>query len=422
MTSFTILAALMLLLAIALLIRPLLRTPKSSTVDQQSLNLDIYKQHLQELDSDLENGQINQAEYTIAQQDLEKQLIMDIPDSEQKTESDLNRSPLSQVTIIITLPILAIGLYLYLGEPDALNAPQVKHVSAADAHANAKQPEKALPSVSEMIVKLEQKIQEEPNNVQGWRLLSRAYMHTRQFDKAEKAYNTLTTLKSDDPNIWADYADIVAVNQKGSLDGKPFEYIKRALALQPKHPKALWLAGTYHFQKNNYKKAIRFWDSLKAQIPPASKDADMINASINDAKKRLGLPLESKADIASTEKTKTGAELGITGTVTLSKRLSEKTSPTDTVFVYARAAQGPRMPLAIVKKQVKDLPFEFTLDDSMAMMPQMKLSNFESVVVTARISKSGNAMTQPGDLIAEEINTTSRNSKPVSLKIDHITP
>ena len=412
----------MLLLAIVILVRPLLRTPKSNTVDQQSLNLDIYKQHLQELDNDLENGQINQAEYTIAQQDLEKQLIMDIPESAAKTKSDVNRSPLTQITVIIALPILAIGIYFYLGKPEAINAPQAKQVNASDAHANAKKPAKALPSVSEMIVKLEQKIQQEPNNVQGWRLLSRAYMHTRQFEKAEKAYNTLTTLQTDDPNIWADYADIVAVNQKGSLDGKPFEYTKRALALQPKHPKALWLAGTYHFQKDDYKKAIRFWDVLKAQLPPASKDAVMLTASINDAKKRLGMPLESKPEIASTEQTKTEISHGITGTVTLSKELSGKTSPTDTVFVYARAAKGPRMPLAIVKKQVKDLPFEFTLDDSMAMMPQMKLSNFESVVVTARISKTGNAMTQPGDLIAKEINITSKNSKPVSLEIDHITP
>ncbi|NOY67134.1 MAG: c-type cytochrome biogenesis protein CcmI [Gammaproteobacteria bacterium] len=423
MTSFTIIAALMLLLAIVLLLRPLLRSPEKNNIDQKSLNLDIYKQHLQELDADLDSGLITQEDYASAQQDLEKQLIIDVPDTPKESIEDKQRSPFSQIAIVIIIPVVTIGLYLYLGSPDTLDTPPATQMNSADAHANAKanKSAKALPSVPEMIVKLEEKVAQEPKNIQGWELLSRSYMHTRQFEKAEKAFQTLTELKIDDPNLWADYADIAAVNRNGKLEGKPFEFTKRALSLQPKHPKALWLAGTYHFQKNNYTTAIRFWEILKSLLPPESKDAAMITAGINDARKRLGLPIESAPAIANSEPAAVSS-LSIKGKVMLAKTLTDKASPTDTVFVYARASKGPRMPLAVVKKQVKDLPFEFTLDDSMAMMPQMKLSNFETVVITARISKSGNAITQSGDLIAKGINITTKNSSPVTLEINSVTP
>ena len=412
----------MLLLAIVLLIRPLLQTPKKESINQEALNLDLYKQHMQELDNDLANGQIEQQEYLTAQQDLEKQLIMDIPETSNEIREDKQRSPLSLAAVLVIIPVLAVVLYIYLGNPDTLDGVQTKQTNAADAHAKAGKPTKDLPSVSEMIVKLEQKVKEEPDSIQGWKLLSRSYMHTRQFKKAEIALRKLTELETNDPNSWANYADIVAVNQKGRLEGKPFEYTKRALSLQPKHPKALWLAGTYHFQQDNYKTAIRFWEILKAQLPPESTDTKMIMNSINDAKKRMGIKVETPTTIPATSSQASTTPVSISGNVKLSKNLADKTSPTDTVFVYARAAKGPRMPLAIIKKQVKDLPFEFTLNDAMAMMPQMKLSNFERVIVTARISKSGNAITQTGDLLAQGTQVKINENKKIVLEINSIAP
>lgn len=422
MISFSILAALMLVLAIILLIRPLLRPAKKESIDQKSLNLDIYKQHIKELDDDLENGQINQDEYAISQQDLEKQLILDIPATANEHSEDNKRSQTSLIAVALAIPVLTIGVYLYLGNPAALDISQAKQTNAADAHNKAGQSAKALPSVSEMIAKLEQRVKEEPENIEGWKLLSRSYMHTRQFIKAEAAYKILTGLKTDDPNLWADYADIIAVNQKGNLEGKPYELIKRALALEPKHPKSLWLAGTYHFQKNEYKKAIRFWDILKAQLPADSRDVKMITTSINDAKKSLGIKPETIPTTPEPGNQGNTMITSISGSVSLAKNLADKTSPTDTVFVYARAAKGSRMPLAIVKKQVKDLPFDFKLDDSMAMMPKMKLSNFDQVVISARISRSGNAVTQPGDMLAQNVNVKVGNQTSIHLEINTSAP
>jgi cytochrome c-type biogenesis protein CcmH len=423
MISFSIIAALMLLFAIVLLVRPLMRTPRDSKVERKQINLDIYKQRLAELDNDLAEGQIEQQEYQDAQQDLEKQLIFDVPENEQQQNLDSKRSQVSLISIIIAVPALAIGLYLYLGTPESIDMPAAAR-QAATPHDGAGSTDKPVPSVDEMIAKLEQRLQEQPDDAKGLYLLSRAYMHTQQFEKAEKSLEKLTQLATNDPNIWANYADVVAVNQKGKLAGRPYEYTKRALALDPKHAKALWLAGTYHFQQQQYDKAIRFWEILKQQIPDDSRDAEMLRNSISDAQKRLGIePTEQQAQqTLQPAQTDTATSASITGRVALADIMKDKVSPEDTVFVYARAASGPRMPLAIVRKQVKDLPFEFKLDDSMAMMPQMKLSNFDKVIVSARISKSGNAMTQSGDLISNQPEVEVKGKQALSLEIQSQVP
>lgn len=420
MISFSIIVALMLLAALVLVIRPLVKAPEDQQVEQEQVNLDIYQQKLAELETDLAEGQIEQQEYTAAQQDLEKQLIVDIPEQDAGGNIDNRRSQASLITLVIALPASALGLYLYLGTPTAINSVATQ-TQAASPHTGAVKPDQPMPSVAEMIVKIKQRLQENPEDAKGWNLLARSYMHTQQFEEAEQALEKLTTLVTDDPNIWANYADVAAVNQKGSLNGKPYELTKRALALEPKHPKALWLAGTYHYQQQSYDKAIRFWEILQGLLPPESKDADMINNSIVDARKQLGIvPTDQQPSAAPMAAAATSAS--VSGQVSLAAQLNDKVSPDDTVFVYARAASGPRMPLAVVKKQVKDLPFEFTLDDSMAMMPQMKLSNFESVVISARISKSGNAMTQSGDLVSNQPQVEVKGKPTVNLEIQQQVP
>jgi len=420
MISFSIIVALMLLGALVLVIRPLIRAPEDSNVERQQINLEIYQQKLVELESDLAEGQIEQQEYAAAQQDLEKQLIVDIPEQGAGENIDNRRSQASLITLVIALPASALGLYLYLGTPTAIN-PVATQTQAASPHAGAVKSDKPMPSVAEMIVKIKQRLQENPEDAKGWNLLARSYMHTQQFEEAEQALEKLTELVTDDPNIWANYADVAAVNQKGSLNGKPYELTKRALALEPKHPKALWLAGTYHYQQQSYDKAIRFWEILQGLLPPESKDAEMINTSIADARKQLGIaPTDQQASAAPMAAVATS--VSITGQVSLAAQLNDKVSPDDTVFVYARAASGPRMPLAIVRKQVKDLPFAFTLDDSMAMMPQMKLSNFDKVVVSARVSKSGDAMTQSGDLVSNQPQVEVNGKPTVTLEIQQQVP
>jgi cytochrome c-type biogenesis protein CcmH len=180
--------------------------------------------------------------------------------------------------------------------------------------------------------------------------------------------------------------------------------LDKALALDPNEPKTLALSGTAAMERGDYPAAVRHWEKLLKQIPSGSPDAKMVEDGIQQARTFMGMAKGGKAapeleqiNEASNQAPVAGKER-ITGTVTLSDALKGKADPTDTVFVLARAAQGPKMPLAILRKQVKDLPLRFSLDDSMAMSPEMKMSNFEQVVVVVRVSKSGTAMPQPGDL------------------------
>jgi len=418
MLSFYYFAALMLAAGIWLLARPLTRAPKSSYIENKQVNLDIYKQHVIELQSDLDNNLISQDEFDVAQKDLEKQLINDIPEQESAKPEQKAVSKNDLIMAIFLVPALAIGIYLHLGTPDAIETTSTKNVATKTSPHNGKAPATSAPSVMEMIQKFEQRLAQEPERVEDLKLLSRSYVHTKQFVKAEKIFARLTALVDNDPNLWAEYADIRGVNQKGDLSGKPYQFLQKALALKPDHMKSLWLAGTYYFQQQQFQQAIDTWQKLNALLDPASKTAQTIRNGIAQAQQKLGVPVTQEPAVANIATATTTAS--ISGSVSLDPKLAQQAKPTDTVFVYARAASGPPMPLAVVRKQVKDLPFNFTLDDSMAMMPQMKLSAFDKVVVTARISSSGNAITASGDLISNKNEIASNHVDKLELVIDSV--
>ena len=426
MTSFAIIAGLFILFAIIMLTRPLLKTPDLGKVDQKQVNLEIFKQRQAELEQDLQQGQIDQHEYEATRQDLEKQLLSDIPEQEETPTADNGKQTVSLLVTVVAIPLLAIGLYLYLGHPEAINNPNTHPESSArNPHGSSKKTTQA-PSIAEIVIKLEKKLKQEPDNKKVLFFLARSYTHLRQYKKAEQIYEQLTRLVPDNASYWADYADIAGVNQRGRLDGKPYELIKRALSVLPEHPKALWLAGTYYYQKMEYNKAIRFWKKLRALLPPASRNLKSINASIASAEQKLGIKpsasTETRIQPRKRAETAQASGISISGVARISDKLKSRTRPDDTVFIYARASKGPRMPLAVVRKKVRELPIKFTLNDSMAMMPQMKLSNFKNVVVSARISRSGNAITQSGDLSSAKVNVTLSDKQQLNLVIDRVVP
>jgi cytochrome c-type biogenesis protein CcmH len=197
----------------------------------------------------------------------------------------------------------------------------------------------------------------------------------------------------DDAQLLADYADALAMAQGRRLQGEPEKIVARALAADPNNIKALALAGTAAFDRKNYAEAVRHWERIGQLIPAGSEFADSLQASIAEARELGGIRApQAKAAVAAN---RSGS---VSGIAKLAPGLAGKVAPTDTVFIFARAAEGPRMPLAILRKRARELPVSFELDDSMAMSPQMKLSSFTHVVVGARVSKSANATPQPGDL------------------------
>jgi len=183
--------------------------------------------------------------------------------------------------------------------------------------------------------------------------------------------------------------------QGRTLQGEPEKIILRALAIDPDNVKALLLAGTAAFNRNDPRAAIRHWERALGVLPKESDMIQGVQASIAQARSLAGSPRE-KAQVAKPARTQGGSR--VSGVVRLAPELAGKVAPGDTVFIFARATEGPRMPLAILRKRGSDLPAEFTLDDSMAMAPQMKLSAFPRVIIGARVSKSANANPQPGDL------------------------
>ena len=305
--------------------------------------------------------------------------------------SEAARSPLPMIAGLssFVVVLLAAG-YLVVGAPLALD-PSVR-TAASNSGA-----EITFEQIEAMTQKLADRLKQQPDDVKGWTMLGRSYAVMGRHADAVPAFKQALALKPDDPNLLADYADALAVVNGRKLEGEPSKLIARALEIDPNNLKALSLAGTAAFLRKDFAGALRHWEKL-AQVAPDSDFARQIQGGIDEARRLAGGPAAGAQAQAQAPGTAAKPAASVSGTVTLSKQLAGKAAPDDTVFVFARAAEGSRVPLAILRKQVKDLPLKFTLDDSMAMSPAAKLSGSPKVIVGARVSKSGGALAQPGDL------------------------
>lgn len=298
--------------------------------------------------------------------------------------------------------------YWWTGRPGVLGQPPAGFTAASgapEAAGSAPQAQAVTPEqMTAMVEKLATRMQAQPDDPEGWNMLGRSYMNLGRLDEALAAYQRALKLRPDDATTLTDYADVLAVKNGRTLDGEPTKLLDRALKLEPDNLKALALAGTAAFNRSDFATAVKHWERV-AQIGPAGGQlVEMARSGVAEARERGKLPAAaagaaapSTAPTASTSSAAV-ATAGITGTVRLAAELQSQAAPEDIVFIFARPADGARMPLAIVRKQVKDLPFEFKLDDSQAMSPAARLSGAQRVIVGARISKSGQAMPQPGDL------------------------
>jgi cytochrome c-type biogenesis protein CcmH len=274
------------------------------------------------------------------------------------------------------------------------------------------------PEHAEMIKALGARLEKDPNDGKGWAMLARSYAILGRYKDALPAYEKAVNLIPNDPILLVDYADVLAAENGKNLQGKPLELIQRALMIDPTNIKGLNLSGTASFQAGDYIHAVGYWEKLLPLLPPDSPAAKQTNANIANARAQEAakqqLPAQGGAQ-------PTAGVAQITGVVSLSPALTKKVTPTDTVFVFAKAMTGPPMPIVVIRAQVKDLPQRFTLDDSMAMTPTMKLSNFQEVVVGAKISKSGSATPQSGDLRGE-VASVKVGVGNVQLVIDKVVP
>ncbi|QCB45697.1 hypothetical protein [Hydrogenophaga sp. PAMC20947] len=297
--------------------------------------------------------------------------------------------------------------YWYMGSPEQLNASPQDNVSTgpvgteqATPHATSQE------EIAGMAEKLAARMKDTPEDAEGWAMLARSYTVLGRHPEALVAYEKAVKLRSDDAPLLADYADSLAVKNGRNLTGEPMKWVNAALKLDPRNPKALALAGTEAFNTKDYASAVRYWEQVVEFGSPDSEYVKQVAGGLAEARQLGGMPAVAETQLPATEVAAPGGMglpgSAVSGTVTLAPALSKLASPEDTVFVYARAAEGgQRMPLAIQRRQVKDLPFSFTLDDSSSMSPAARISGVKSVIVSARVSKSGQAAPTPGDLTGQ---------------------
>jgi cytochrome c-type biogenesis protein CcmH len=420
-TVFIVVAAVMVAAAVAWVLVPLLRSPKPEGIDREAANVAILRDQLAELEADLAAGSIPRPQYDQARRELEQRVL-----EESKAIATARAAPPPRAgawaAAILggVLPIAALALYAVLGNHDALSPSASMATAAGSGGGGGSEGQHDLSpdKVAEMAASLAAKLEQNPGNGEGWVILARTYNSMGRFPEAVRAYEKAVALIPDDAALFADYADALAATQK-DLAGKPMELVQRALKLDPTQWKALALAGTYAFDRKEYRQAVEYWEKLKATVPPGSPFAQSIDGSIAEARSLGSIttamvpampsgataapPAQSAAmaPAAPAKVAKAPAALpgmAIGGTVKLSPAVAARAAPSDLVFIFARPVEGARMPLAIIRTTVKDLPTQFSLDDSMAMTPEAKISNFAEVVVGARVSKSGNAIPASGDL------------------------
>ena len=389
MTAFWLLAGLMAVLALAFIALPLLRNRQHQTIDRDQLNVAVIREQLAELKADMEAGKLEEAAFEAARHDLERELL-DAVDGRKDTApaTTTRRGRWLLVILVPAVPVLAIMLYLQLGMSDFEE--RAARASAAQNQAGGMSEH----DINLMLEKLAERLRAEPEHPEGWMLLGRTYTTLQRFDEAVEAYEQARKYGGDSPELLIDYADTLIAAQGGNFSDKAGELLKQALEQQPDNPKGQWLMGHWYFQRGDFRNALEAWQRVVPMVQPGSDNARILQQQIQIARARLGdaAPPESTPAPPAAD----GASIQVS--VSLDPALRDSVSPDDTVFIFARAVSGPRMPLAIVRKQVRDLPVTVTLDDSLSMMPAMTLSKFPQVVVGARVSKTGQAMAAPGDL------------------------
>lgn len=368
---------------------------KTPTMDS---DLETLRRQLQQLQALHDSGTLGADAYGPARAALERRIVeqvMQAPPAAAQAARPARGLLLGVAAVVL---LVAAGGYLWKGTP------RYATLAAATAPAAASAPHGFGPEqIQAMVDKLAQRLKENPDDAEAWGMLGRAYAVLGRHGDAVPAYRKALALRSDDAALLADAADALAVVNGRSLAGEPLALVQKALEIEPDNLKALSLAGTAAFNAQDYAGAVQRWERVAALAAPGSPFVARVRQSIAEARSLAGMPAAAATPMPPVAAPVAAAASGATvsGTVTLAASLRAKADPDDTVFVYARAAEGPRMPLAIVRKQVKDLPFDFVLDDSTAMSPATRLSSQARVVVSARITKSGNAVPQPGDLAGQ---------------------
>lgn len=409
MTSFYLAAVALAVAALVLLLRPWWAASRrvASADFSPALNATIHRDRLAELQRDHDSGFLSAPDFDEARDELQRQLLDDTAAAEGAVATRSGNR--SGIVLALVLPLLAAGLYAWLGNPAAMLS-------------GAEQAQRATAGMEELVVKLAKKLEQNPDNPQGWAMLARSYKSMERWDDAEKAFERIGPELNRNAELLAELAELL-VQKNSGFNPRSRELLQQALRLEPNNMLALFLGGGDAFALGRYTEAAALWERLLPQLEPDGEDARMVESSLakarersNGAKSSGGAAKLSGKTVGSAAKT---AASSVSGRVELAPALKDKLNPDDVVFIFARAVDGPRMPLAVRRARAGDLPLDFVLDDSQAVMSEAVLSSAQQVRVEVRVSKSGKATPGKGDLTGKSA-AVKPGAKGLRIVIDQI--
>lgn len=417
MIGFFIVATVLLLAALALIVYPLMRGRDAGPEDRRGDVIGLSRDRLEELKQKRQSGEIGAAEYDEQVADLEAQLADDLHSQEAGQQPESATRTGGQwigFAVIAFIPVLSGLLYLTLGTPQALVTDTRGPSTAAGVEGQHPQ------DVASMVAGLAARLEQNPDDPEGWFMLGRSYMQMNRYGQAADAFSRLRELVGDAPEVLVREASALALQNGGRLAGRPAQLVQQALAQQADHPRALWLAATAAYQAGNRGEALDYFRRVEPMLEgePKQQVQDMIQELAGGVR----APDAPEPAPAEEETAGSASVTSLQVNVDLDPALRDRTRPSQTVFIFAKAASGPPMPLAVVRKTVADLPVTVTLDETQAMMPQLSLASFEQVTVGARISSSGQPTSQPGDLEGESEPVSSDTSQTIDITIDRVVP
>ncbi len=374
------------------------RKNQQPVVERNAVNVKSAAKRLSELKQELADGQITEEQFKNYRLELETATLEDLKSSDFVENQDQKANTLLAIIVALCVPLLSLFIYQKLGNEQAFH-PQAQQEHTADSMAE----------LDKILASIEADVEKNPEDLKSWFILGQAYFEMRRYAEAENAYEKAYELSPDDADILVNYAEAIGRANANDLAGKPKELLNKALALIPNHERALWLAGFAEMQTENAEAAREHWSLLLASLEAGSEGYQQVEKLIAEIDTD---PSPESTGTTETDVQGNDVKRSIAVTVSLAAELQDKVDADTTLFVFARASEGPPMPLAVHKTLAKEIPLTVTLDDSMAMMPEMSLSRFPKVIIGARLSSNGQPQGQAGDYegYSEVIETASTST------------
>jgi len=398
----------MLASALWLLLWPMLTRSTRTTIPRRELNVGIAQQRLAEITTELENEQLSEADFNTAQTDLEDSLLTDI-ELEERSDPLKKSGPIPVFIVAILFPISVIALYLILGSTNYLSPEE--QTGTTDTSAS---------SPDALLVELKLRLEQNPTDREGWAILANAMMSLGEYTQAVGAYEKLYALTGDDVEVLVGYADALAMLEGGTLNDGVTTLLDRALKIDPEQPQALWLAGMAAEARGDIPGALEHWHRLKPALRDNPQAESKLQALIDRVTElAVSQSLELADHSQSVQRLKRpAAPVTLTVRIETAPALATQIESSHILYVYARSNTGDRMPVAAVRHSAGELPLELVLDDRSSLMGTSVLSDYNTVTLSAHISRTGDAIRRPGDLASESIPVDLTTTHHITLMIE----